>query len=344
MTAAVRHLPAAVPVDSFSVVMATGILSVAAAAGGYRYLSYTLTALATAVFTALVALVAWRVTSRAQPSLGNLRDPTHVSGLYTFVAACDVLDASFYRGALALAVALGMAALAGWLVLAPTMWRAVRSRSLPELRRQARGRWLLAAVGTHSLAVTAAHLATVTAGTVVRVLLLAALTWWVLGVLVYLSVTMVILWGALANPLSPRDVTPDSWILMGGLAIAAFAGGELLAAGVSPASPWLAGSMVPTTLAVWIAGSVWIPALVAAEAWAGWGRRLPGYQRPRWATVFPLGMYAAATYSLASGLGGRPALETVAHAAFGVALAVWCLTTVGLLRQGWRRLATAHAA
>lgn len=190
------------PTDSFAVVMATGIVSIAAFDSGFRLISYALAAVAVVVFAVLVVLSGFQLGVHGRARAGNLRDPSQVFGLYTFVAACDVLDARLglvFRH-LGLLLALGAAALVAWVVLAPLVWRTLRSTPLSRLRGQSRGSWLLAAVGTHSLAVIAVELWKELA---ITSLLLLAFAWWVLGVLVYVGICALIV-GRLIRASSSR--------------------------------------------------------------------------------------------------------------------------------------------
>lgn len=341
MTSFPQRAAAILPMDSFAVVMATGIVSVAAFNDGYPLISYTLIGIAVVVFVALVVLVALRLSHHRQVLAGSLHDPSQVFGFYTFVAACDVLDARLDRSPFSLVLGLGCAALLAWVLLVPVLWRAMRAQPVCALRGQARGSWLLAVVGTQSLVITAVELAMRAAPA--RPLLGVALAWWVLGVAGYIAITALIVWRMLAEPLRPADVTPDSWVLMGALAISTLAAGKLLTAtrdlGVFP---WLHGTLAPAALVIWAVGSAWIPLLLIAEGWRA--RRLPdawAYHRTRWATVFPLGMYASANYALAAALPGFPALDTVSRVFFWAALVAWALTAYGLVRLGRRKLKAA---
>jgi Voltage-dependent anion channel len=122
---------------------------------------------------------------------------------------------------------------------------------------------------------------------------------------------------------------PDSWILIGGLAIATLAGDNIHS--VAPA--WLAGPVLALTVATWVAATLWIPPSI----YFGLHRIRQGPDLLRfagvwWALVFPLGMYAAASYAMAAEI-GRGSLITVSLVFFWDALAAWLIVVVaGLLR------------
>lgn len=146
--------------------------------------------------------------------------------LFTFVAACAVVA---HPGALWL---LAIAVTGAWLILFPLLVVDVRSRTRAEIRKHAHGAWLLVSVATARLAITAADLADRT--TWPGWLVLAAVAW-ILAVLLYVLITALVVRRAVAR-LAPEEVTPDSWILMGALAVAALAGAHLRAALISQRS------------------------------------------------------------------------------------------------------------
>jgi tellurite resistance protein TehA-like permease len=205
----------------------------------------------------------------------------------------------------------------------------VASRPSADLREHARGAWLLPSVATAGLATTASTLAI---DVRLPALVLVAALAWVLAMVFYLLVTWLIAGRALAGPFVPTEVTPDSWILMGALAITALAGDHILAA--VHALNALNGLLTwtrPVTLAAWVLASLWIPVLLYATAWRA--DHVPGslrYQGVWWAAVFPLGMYSAASAATATQLHTR-SLATISLVFFWIAFTVWTLVAIGLL-------------
>jgi hypothetical protein len=140
--------------DVFAVVMATGIRSIGARDHHYPAISDTLGVLATVTLLVLSALV---LVSRALASW-DLRDPDVTLRLFTFVAACAVLDSRLASHRIVLQV-LGVVALTAWLVLIALTVRNMGARPWAALRDRAQGAWELASVGTSGLAIVAATVA-----------------------------------------------------------------------------------------------------------------------------------------------------------------------------------------
>src|ERR1700712_4340238 len=101
------------PPDVFAAVMATGIVSIAAADHGYRWLSMGLAVLAVVGLPVLMVLSA-----RSVGNVFTISDPDVLVRLFSYVAACAVLGARFAWSHVALWVFFGLA-LQGWLALAP---------------------------------------------------------------------------------------------------------------------------------------------------------------------------------------------------------------------------------
>jgi tellurite resistance protein TehA-like permease len=298
------------PPDVFAAVMATGIVSIAAADHGYRWISVVLAVLAVVGLPVLMVLSA-----RSVGNLFTISDPDVLVRLFSYVAACAVLGARFAWSFLALWVFFALA-LQGWLSLAPAVGRRMWKDRWIGLRDRAHGAWELASVATSGVAIVAADLRMV----------FVALLFWVLAVGVYGVMTGLILWRAFHERLNPGGFEPDGWILMGGLAIATLAGDHIHRV-------WPVVVIAGITVVTWVLATLWIPVLVCFGI-----RRInegPGALQFRgvwWAMVFPLGMYSAATFAMAREI-GVSALVTVSLVFFWVAFAVWVIVAVaGILR------------
>ena len=125
---------------------------------------------------------------------------------------------------------------------------------------------------------------------------------------------------------------------MGAVAITTLAGSSLvLARERSPLLVELAPFLKGFTLFFWATGTWWIPLLVLLGIWRHVVRRHPLTYDPQfWGMVFPLGMYAAATFRLAEAL-PLPPLAAISHAFLPIALVAWTATIIGLLRSPIRR-------
>jgi len=314
--------------DVFAVVMATGIISISALDHHYSLISDTLAVLATAALIVLIVLVVLKLVVRRTVAFHHLDEPDAALRLFTFVAACAVLAARFEPHRPPFWV-FGTAAVLAWLALVPIAMRGIAIRGVDELRGGARGAWLLASVATSGVAIVLADAARLTGH---RVLVGMAATVWALAVIGYGATVWLIAGGVVADRSVSARAEPDSWILMGGLAIASLAGNHVYRAlGVS--SPLRDGVKI-ATIAIWVLASLWIPVLV----WLS-GRRVNARTgsvgiAAWWAMVFPLGMYSTTTE--ATSIDARlPALSVISLVFMWIGLAVWLVVAFATTR-GWR--------
>jgi tellurite resistance protein TehA-like permease len=282
--------------DTFAAVMATGIVSIAALDHGYGVISDVLIVLAAAALPVLIvaAAIAWKRES------WKLTDLDVALRLCTYIAACAVVGSRLAEHRIVLWALAGMA-LQGWLSLAPAVARRMwRDRGVG-LRDRAHGGWELASVATSGLAIVMADL---------KIVFLAML-FWAIAIGVYLLMTGLILWRVLHDCSAPELVQPDIWILMGAAAIATLAGDHIHQAGLE--SVW------PVTVVTWVVATAWIPPLVYVTL-----QRRIGIS---WPAVFPLGMYASATYATEVETDWRW-LTIVSLAFFWIALAAWVTVAI----------------
>jgi tellurite resistance protein TehA-like permease len=123
----------------------------------------------------------------------------------------------------------------------------------------------------------------------------------------------------------------DHWVAGGALAISALAAGHVTQAAAALGQLRELNQVLTTgTLVLWCLAVVWLLPLVAGEIL----RPRLGYDVHRWATVFPLGMYAACSF-ITGEVAGVAAITDFGHAWTWVAFTGWLLALAGLLRHGW---------
>jgi hypothetical protein len=281
----------------FAIVMATGIVSISAADHGYGVISITLAILAAVALPVLMYLAAARWRSF------DLRDIDTVVGFFTYVAACAVLASRFADHSVVVC-GLGAMSLAGWLALIPMLLKRMWRLGPTGLRDRAHGTWELAGVGTSGLAIVFAA----------EGIMFWALIFWVVGLFLYCLMTLLIAWRALGEPEVRRNVPPDHWILMGGLAIATLAGEHIHAA--LPPSPLADAVRIATIVTLAVATVQIVP--LAITSWR---------QMLDWPAVFPLGMYSAATFAMMLETGWQP-LAIASLVFFWIAVAAWLAVAV----------------
>ena len=318
----------------FGMVMATGIVSLAAWQQELPLLARAIFALNIALYAVLWALNIARALRHPRRYGADLIDHSRGPGFFTFVAATSVLGSQFVllaRNELA-GFVLWFVAVGLWVVLTYTIFTALTVKETkPTLERGISGAWLLAVVATQSIAVLAAILAEHTAQPVRIELNFLALSMWLWGGMLYIWMMSLIFYRYTFFRFSPGDLSPPYWINMGAMAISTLAGSLLISN--TEDAPFLA-SLLPFlkgfTVFYWATGTWWIPMLLILGVWRHVYKRFPLVYDPLyWGAVFPLGMYAVSTGAMADQL-GFGFLGWLPVIFFWLAFAAW-LVTMGAL-------------
>jgi tellurite resistance protein TehA-like permease len=311
---------------SFSMVMATGIVSAALRLAGQPVPADVVLAMAAAEFVVLAVMTGWRAAALPAVMRADLTCPGRAFAAFAFTAACGVLGAGLANAGLVI-VAAGLAAAgaAAWLALtAAVPLRMAVSREARPAIGDISGTWYLWAVATQSLAVMAAFLH---AGGLLpaRSAAAAGLAAWLAGLVIYLATTALVAGRLRRAGIGPPGARAPYWIAMGGASISVLAAAQLLRVSAAPAvavaRPWITAAAV----ALWVLATCLILVLAAATA-ALWLRstHCPRYQESAWMVVFPLGMYATASMQLGTAA-GLPLVRHTGEVFTWPAAAAWAL-------------------
>jgi tellurite resistance protein TehA-like permease len=317
----------------FALVMATGIMSVAAKAAGVYPLSIVLFAIAVIAFVCLLVLYSLRWVRHRERVREDARNPQRAFGYFTVVAGTSVAAVGFNNtlGLFWVFFVLLCIACAMWCVLGyavPVL--VLTQRQYESLLPAMNGSWFVWSVAASSLAVgfslVASQLLSITGAAG-----FLAILFWSIGAILYCGIAVLMSLRLVKHRLHPEQLSPDYWVAMGALAISIVAGTGIVS---MPETPFgdavkpliLAAVVVEWSFAVWL-----VPLLVAAGFWRHVHHRVPlGYSPGLWSMVFPLGMFATATMKVGNII-GMPALYVFGASFFWIALAAWLVTFIGLL-------------
>jgi tellurite resistance protein TehA-like permease len=322
---------------SFAFVMATGIVGVAALQQHLLTLAWGLFALNLMAWLVLATLYVLRLVLHPRDVLRDVQDHARGPGFFTAIAGTAVLAGEMVLFEEPFGVAVALAALAAvlWLVLTYAVFAALTIKAeKPPLERGLNGSWLLAVVALQSLAVVGGLLSAQVPQPWRLQLNFAVVALWLGAGMLYTWLMALIFYRFTFLRFTPQDLGPPSWINMGAMAISALAGTQLVAN--APQAPFLE-AMLPFlkgfTLLYWATGTWWIPLLAVLAAWRFASSPDSLRWDPlAWATVFPLGMYSAATHRIGEVL-ALPFLEAPSRAFLALALAAWALAVLRLLRH-----------
>lgn len=324
-------------------VMATGIVSIAAFMLGIVAVDVTLFAVNVVAYIVLVVLTVLRLVWFPQAFFSDLVDHRRGPGFFTFVAGSCVLGSQFVLivNNYDIALALWIVAVILWIVLIYGIFAALSVKEhKPSLADGINGGWLLAVVSTQSIAVLGALIAAHWPQPYRLELNFLALSMWLWGGMLYIWMIALIFYRYTFFEFSPSDLSPPYWINMGAMAISTLAGSLLIIN--TPDAPYLR-SLLPFlkgfTVFYWATGSWWIPMLVVLGVWRYVIKRFPfSYDPQYWGAVFPLGMYTVATAQMARAM-NLEFLQVIPSYFVYIAIFSWIITFAGLLRTIGRRMA-----
>ena len=339
MRARLREGLATLPPAYFALVMATGIVTVAAHLEEWERVAHALSLVNLAAFGVLWVLFLLRMAWFPYEVGRDFGDFHRAPGFFNVVAATAVLGTQ-----LTVIHERPSAAVVTWLLALP-LWfgatygvfsRFTTAENKPTLGAGIDGGWLTAVVATQSISALGTLISAYTSAWQ-DVVLFVSLSAWLFGGMLYIWLIALIFYRYTFFPFMPSDLTPPYWINMGAMAISTLSGALLVENGrgvpfVAELAPFLKG----LTLLFWATATWWIPMLAILGYWRHVTKRFALIYDPlHWGAVFPLGMYTVATIHVAR-VADVPFLLWIPHVFAYVALSAWALAAAGLLRRLWR--------
>ena len=336
------------PPASFAFVMATGIVSSSLLDAKWPLASKVLLWIAVVGLVLLIVGLLGRIILHTADAVADFRNPHKGFGYLTMVAGINVVGIGFHPVAPEVTWILAVSSVPLWLFLAygvplSMMLRTEMGESLRPRLLPVDGTWFLWVVSTQSLSMAAASLAS--GGSSVRLLSDAAVAFWGIGIMLYFTLTTLVILRLLTGGENMGGIVPTNWIFMGATAITVLAGSMILHLPNDLPVVHMAGPTVGgLSYLLWAFGLWWVPLLVAFGFWRHVVRREPlRYTTALWSIVFPLGMFAVATFRFGRE-NAMPLVQVVGQGATWIAVLAWFIVAGGmavaflkwLLRQ-WKK-------
>ncbi len=320
----------------FSLVMATGALSVATYLLGMEPISRILLVLNSFAYAILWFFTLFRLIKFFPRMRADLTSHTHGPGFFTIIAGTCVFGTQLiivdnnYTAA-AYLWSLGIVL---WILIMYTFFTAVTVRkNKPSVAEGINGAWLIAAVSTQSISILGTLLSS-HMGESAEIISFFSLCMYLLGCMLYLNIIALIFYRFTFAEFKYAALTPPYWINMGAVAISTLAGSTLILHShhwplLVEITPFVKGF----TLFFWITGTWWIPLLFILMIWRHLYHRYPLTYDPQfWGMAFPLAMYTTSTYQLSKAL-GLSFLTSIPRIMVFIAMLAWLTVFIGLLHH-----------
>ncbi|MEM0123164.1 MAG: tellurite resistance/C4-dicarboxylate transporter family protein [Conexivisphaerales archaeon] len=313
----------------FAMVMATGIVSIAAYFYNMPYVSIPLLYINIAAYAMLWVFTLLRLMLFPSDYVKDLKDYSRAPGFFTLIAANNTLAVQLIliMHNFSVSYTLFLFGICLWFAFQYSVFTYLMiGKEKPTLEKGINGTWLVAIVSTESVSVLGARLSpnypyAYTVGIIM----------YFIGWIMYIVIITMISYRLLFFKLDPQDATGPYWINMGATAITTLAGSLLLIyenTHLSAVNQELMGHLYTfisgTTLMIWGFGSWWIPILIIIGVWrhTRGGVKFLSYDPQFWGAVFPIGMYAVSTLMLIRAT-GLLQLAIIPHIFVYTAIVAW---------------------
>lgn len=317
----------------FALVMATGIVSIAAHNYNFHIISRLLFHFNIVAYLFLCSMYILRVIFYFPNFSADANDHAKSPGLLTFVAGSCVLGSQFVLISENFVVAnlLFYIGILAWFILIYSVFTSLTvKKEKPTINNAISGVWLLIIVSTQSVSILGAQLANYLPFAS-ELTLFFSLVMFLCGCMFYIIVITLIVYRMSFFSMKAEEFAPPYWINMGAVAISTLAGSTLI---LNASSFDLLTSILPFlkgfTLFYWAIGTWWIPLIVILGIWRHVFKQLPLKYHPQyWGMIFPMGMYTVCTFKLSQAL-GLSFLMAIPSFFVYIALVAWGITAAGM--------------
>ncbi len=331
----------------FAMVMSTGIISIASKLLGFTGIAYALFYINIAAYAILLPFQTIRVFVFWDNLYKDLCNPKLSLVFFTIVAATNVLGAQFITivNQPEIAKIFWYFGIFLWVAVSLFAFSILFIKCEEGPESVIHGGWLIATVGTQSVAVLGAALASkfVSCGSFV---LFSSIVWWMIGAFLYVILITLLFYRLVFFKLAPEAMIPPYWINMGAIAITTLAGSIICLT-----IPEIGGVYTDFlvfikgfTLFFWSFGTWWIPLLIILGIWKFVVRKQPFKYTPLdWGMVFPLGMYTACTFKLSQAI-DIPFVANISTYFIYLAYIAWTVIFVSMLISIFKAATAKEAA
>ena len=318
----------------FAMVMSTGIISIASKMLGFTGIACALFYINIIAYAIILPFQIIKVIVFWDNLYKDLCNPKLSLVFFTIVAATNVLGAQFITIANQPEIAkiFWYFGIFLWVSVSLVAFSVLFIKCEEGPESVIHGGWLIATVGTQSVAVLGASLAA-KFGSFSDIVLFSSIVWWMIGAFHYVILITLLFYRLVFFKFAPEALIPPYWINMGAIAITTLAGSIicLTIPKVGGVHTDFLAFIKGFTLFFWSFGTWWIPLLfILAYRKYIFHKIQFTYSPLYWGMVFPLGMYTACTFKLSQAI-GIPFVAYISKYFIYLAYIAWTIIFVTML-------------
>ncbi|ODS30462.1 MAG: putative C4-dicarboxylate transporter [Candidatus Scalindua rubra] len=318
----------------FAMVMATGITSIASNLLGFTGIAYLLFYINIIAYAILLPILILRVIIFWDCLYKDLSNPKLSIAFFTAVAGTNVLGSQFVSivDQPEIAKIFWYFGIFLWTIVSLFTFSILFIKCNERLETVMHGGWLIATVGTQSVAVLGAILAP-EFGSYGSFVMFTSFVWWMIGAFLYVILITLLFYRLVFFKIAPEALAPPYWVNMGAIAITTLAG-SILCINIPKIGGVFHDFLTLTkgfTLFFWSFCTWWIPLLIILGIWKYVYHRTQFKYGPLyWGMVFPLGMYTACTIKLSQAI-QIPFLINISKCFIYIAFVAWSFIFVSMI-------------
>ncbi|MFQ5714422.1 MAG: tellurite resistance/C4-dicarboxylate transporter family protein [Candidatus Scalinduaceae bacterium] len=318
----------------FAMVMSTGIISIAAKLLGFTGIAYVLFYINIIAYAIILPLQILRVVMFWDCLYKDLSNPKLSIVFFTTVAGTNVLGSQFVSivNQPEIAKIFWYFGIFLWTIVSLSTFNLLFIKCTERLETVMHGGWMIATVGTQSVAVLGAILAP-KFGSYGSFVMFTSFVWWMIGAFLYVILITLLFYRLVFFKITPEALVPPYWINMGAIAITTLAGSLLCIniPKIGGAYPDFLSFTKGFTLFFWSFGTWWIPFLIIMGIWKYvFNKTQFKYTPLYWGMVFPLGMYTACTIKLSQAI-QIPFIINISNYFIYVAFVAWSFIFISMM-------------
>lgn len=323
------------PSGYFTLVMATGIVSIAAHLFAYGIITDVTLYINIIAFILLSLILIIRLLFYTTEIVGDFYNSDKNLEFLSFPAACCVLGSQFVLifNNNPVGIFFFILGFTAWIFFIYTLFAVRIEEDHKPSFVGINGSWLLIIVSTQSLAVLSGLLAENFPQYLDKILFFSFVLF-LCGGMFYIIIITMIFYRLIFLKVQAERLQANYWISMGADAISVLAGTILiLNAGKSTflfdVLPFIKGF----TSFFWAIGTWWIPLIVVLGVWRHVIKKVKlKYTYQYWSLVFPLGMYSVCTIKLSEVM-GLPFLNGIASIFAMLSIVAWAIVSIGVINS-----------